>query len=554
MISETKSQQGAAMSRLLYSLIFAAILAGCSSGPDLVPPAEDDTLSSDSEMPAESEPDEQPPVDYSVAELPSAVDYDEGMRLEFVAVESVVSREHSDVSFSVRLRNLRPHMISRIAFTAAIADGPDNSFSITNTLRPQEVRIEPGDEYVLDVDLGSELRSKNEEMFAFFDALGTDFSQGLDLHATIMYQKPDGSYHGYRTRSARLQVVPQGTLVLVGHESIHAAVADGNLEKVRERIAAGDDVNTVDVYRTPVLVSALLNGNAEIARALIDAGADPNAAGPTTGNALQAALQSGNLSLAEFILDRGGRYSPVEGFSGLQEAVLSGELGFAERLIDAGASIDEPGNLEVNGREQTLSLLQWATFQDDQDLIESLVELGASPSVTVNGGGMADMSPLRIAAEYGNDRLVGYYLSLGVDPDIRDRYAVTPLMAAAHYGDLESVRLLVEAGADVNADTLDDQNAIYGFFGEEPRPGIPLRTTQFFGASAFFWGYNALTFATYLGNEDVVQYLIDHGARLDTVYEWGEKQYSVLDVAVRSGHPEMVSIYENLGVERMLVD
>ena len=45
------------------------------------------------------------------------------------------------------------------------------------------------------------------------------------------------------------------------------------------------------------------------------------------------------------------------------------------------------------------------------------------------------------------------------DVDMHDDYGVTPLMRACTYGDLESVKLLVDHGADVNS--IDGQSTFY---------------------------------------------------------------------------------------------
>jgi cytohesin len=59
--------------------------------------------------------------------------------------------------------------------------------------------------------------------------------------------------------------------------SIHVAAMSGNIEAVKQHIAAGTDVNAKDVFeRTPLHIAALY-GDKEIAELLIDKGADVNA-------------------------------------------------------------------------------------------------------------------------------------------------------------------------------------------------------------------------------------------------------------------------------------
>jgi len=59
--------------------------------------------------------------------------------------------------------------------------------------------------------------------------------------------------------------------------SIHNAAYDGNIEAVKQHLAAGADVNAKDEFKKTCLHYAALNGHKEIAELLITNGADLNA-------------------------------------------------------------------------------------------------------------------------------------------------------------------------------------------------------------------------------------------------------------------------------------
>ena len=59
--------------------------------------------------------------------------------------------------------------------------------------------------------------------------------------------------------------------------SIHNATYDGNIEAVKQHLAAGTDVNVKDVSGWPPLHYAARDGHKEIAELLIEKGADVNA-------------------------------------------------------------------------------------------------------------------------------------------------------------------------------------------------------------------------------------------------------------------------------------
>ena len=59
--------------------------------------------------------------------------------------------------------------------------------------------------------------------------------------------------------------------------SIHDAARDGNIEAVKQHIAAGTDLNAKDNFGKTTLRLAAVGGHKEVAELLIAAGADMNA-------------------------------------------------------------------------------------------------------------------------------------------------------------------------------------------------------------------------------------------------------------------------------------
>ena len=84
----------------------------------------------------------------------------------------------------------------------------------------------------------------------------------------------------------------------------------------------------------------------------------------------------------------------------------------------------------------------------DQDMLELLVENGADIFYTDDEG----VSIMDFAVTYNNMFMVEHLLNKGNDVnDITRRSGFTPLMAAVCYGRYEIFKVLLEAGADVNA-------------------------------------------------------------------------------------------------------
>ena len=93
--------------------------------------------------------------------------------------------------------------------------------------------------------------------------------------------------------------------------SIHEAARDGNIEAVKQHLAAGTDVNARDFGVTPLHASAGL-GHKEIVELLIAEGADVNA-GVNSDNEhkgktpLNAAIEAGKNEIADLLRKHGGK-------------------------------------------------------------------------------------------------------------------------------------------------------------------------------------------------------------------------------------------------------
>jgi ankyrin repeat protein len=131
------------------------------------------------------------------------------------------------------------------------------------------------------------------------------------------------------------------------------------------------------------------------------------------------------------------------------------------------------------------ALLYAATFEEKAQM---LVTGGADVKAQSKLGNTALILAARKA---GNSRTVKLLLASGADPDSRNVFGATALMVAASAGDIESVRLLLDHGADLNA-----------------RPNM--NTDGFIMGG----GRTALMWAAFLGNDDMLKFLLERGAKV----------------------------------------
>ena len=230
------------------------------------------------------------------------------------------------------------------------------------------------------------------------------------------------------------------------------AAREGDLESARLLLDAGADINQTTEYGWTPLLTATNNRHYVLGKFLLERGADPNRANKGGWTPLYLATDNRNIE--------GGDY-PVP-------KPDMDHLEYIKLLLGHGA--DPNGRVRDNTLTRTIFTMQW--FYED----------GCTPFVR--------------AAQSSDSELMQLLLDWGADPFIATAYGDTALTASAGIGwvegvtyerspkdNLDAVKILVYLGLDVNAANRD---------GRTPLMGAALK-----------------------GRNDVVQFLVDHGASLD---------------------------------------
>ena len=106
--------------------------------------------------------------------------------------------------------------------------------------------------------------------------------------------------------------------------SIHEAAEDGNIEAVKQHLAAGSDLNVKDVNgRTPLHFSAI-EGHKDVAKILISAGVEVNAKDTTKWAPLHDAVVNSNMEIAKLLINNGASVNTRDslGFTPLDLAFI----------------------------------------------------------------------------------------------------------------------------------------------------------------------------------------------------------------------------------------
>jgi len=130
----------------------------------------------------------------------------------------------------------------------------------------------------------------------------------------------------------------------------------------------------------------------------------------------------------------------IAGYTGLHAAAWAGQPDRIRTLVDAGA---DPNSVDGSSRTP----LHVAAFASHDQTVAALVKAGADPNLLEQG--LYDI--VTIAAVADDADLVRLAIELGGRPDnITSIYDGTALIAAAHLGHVEVVRVLIEAGAPLD--------------------------------------------------------------------------------------------------------
>ena len=226
-----------------------------------------------------------------------------------------------------------------------------------------------------------------------------------------------------------------------------------------------------------------------------------------------------------------------------QEAALADAVRRGDR--EAVADLLEQ-RVDVNAvQDDGTSALHWAAYVNDAETSAALIRAGAR----VDAPNRYRVTPLALASQNGNAAIIEQLVAAGADPN-DPRQAVnageTPLMHAARSGQVEAVRALARAGADVDAqESWNGQSALMWAAAEGHVPVVDLLIAA--GADIHApsnSGANPLLFAVRKGSLGAVRALLAAGADVNGRRPDGA---TPLLVAVVNGHEDLVDLLLDAG-------
>ena len=330
-----------------------------------------------------------------------------------------------------------------------------------------------------------------------------------------------------------------------GETTLMTAARTGAAEAVELLLASGADVDVREETRgQTALMWAAAQGHAAVIDLLLDAGADiqarstgPASAASAAGSqaavfrdysrrgridaftALMFAVRAGQGDAVSALLARGANVNDTapNGASALVVAAVNAHWELAGQLLDAGAdpNLAEAGWTALHQvvRTRTLNIGQFphpvptgrlSSLDFARELIAAGADLDARVTRPIDDGyrgprfSQIDATAYVLAGKGADHEMLRLLADAGADLTLANEHGTTALMAAAGVGmfyvnedsgtnedALEAVRAALEHGADVNAADEKGDTALHG--------------------------------GAWRGSNEIVQLLVDRGARLDAV-------------------------------------
>ena len=232
----------------------------------------------------------------------------------------------------------------------------------------------------------------------------------------------------------------------IAADALVQAAARADFATVRDLLKRGADVNAADADGTTALHWAVRADELETTDALLRAGAKVGVATRLGVTPIYLAAEGGNAALIRRLLDAGAdaKARDASGDTALMAAVRAGSRDAVAALLERGAEVDAPDP------QIGLTPLMWAARENSADIAKLLIARGASTAARTRVG---EKPAVRPPGAGGGSHGVGIVRS-GVPPQGEQQPTpggMTPLLFAARDGRLEAAKVLIDAGADLNA-------------------------------------------------------------------------------------------------------
>lgn len=347
------------------------------------------------------------------------------------------------------------------------------------------------------------------------------------------------------------------------------AICRENFDQARKLMGLG--AHLTGRSGNKVLIDAAIGNHVDILQFLLEHGVPLDRPGPGDRTALSFAADAGAAEAVALLLKNGADPSLQDDvqLTALSYAVKGCEYDCTKLLLEYGADLNDP-------TQCTLALC--CLFEKDTRLLQLLIDHEAdleladdyghtSLLAAIRGGHIEKTElllrhhadPRKENNEGANAGMLAIFsnqlplLELLVERNLievnrKNSRGTTLLSHAARYDRLEMIQWLLDHGAQVINEFDDDGlNALFyaAANGDVKTATLLHRCGAALDILSPVKGVTPLMVAAQAGQREMVQYLIDQGANIDTLSTVG-KPYTALDFALRAGQTEIVNLLKNI--------
>ena len=292
-----------------------------------------------------------------------------------------------------------------------------------------------------------------------------------------------------------------------GRAALRYAAMLGNTTIMDLMLKAGEaNPNKRDNNYVTPLMTAARSGTIEAVKKLLDNGAELEAGDDGDRTPLMYAASASNREMLNLLLLRGANIEAKDkdGFTPLMYAVIYEQGANAKLLIQKGANIfdtDKAG-------ENVLHIAAKNYTQASLNMSDLLMDYGAQPNIQDEKGN----TPLMIAVQNEDVKLVNCLLARGANPNIPDKEDYYPLFEAVNKGNKKIINSLIKYRADVNvADKYGYTALMYASVLKDVEISDILVSSKANVNAKDKNGMTALMHAAAMLNTDIVSYLVKRG-------------------------------------------
>ena len=230
-----------------------------------------------------------------------------------------------------------------------------------------------------------------------------------------------------------------------GTRALHWAVRRDDVDSAERLLGAGADPAAANFYGVTPLSLAAANGDAALMALLLDAGANPEGLEPTGETLLMTAVRSGSEAAVKLLLDRG---VPVDardteyGQTALMVAIRQDVPAIAKLLIARHA--------DVNARTRIGEAPAWRPPGAGGGSHGVGIVRGGWPERGMRAPVPGGLTPLLYAARDGRLETARLLVAAGAELDSADANGITPLDMAITNDQIDTARFLLEKGARID--------------------------------------------------------------------------------------------------------